>query len=449
MDVVIVGAGGVGFHIAKKLSEEKKDVAIIEKDLEKAQFASEHLDCLVINGEATDIDVLKQAGIDQASMFIAVTNSDEVNMISCFIAADRFNVEKKIVRLRKIQYMQKELFTFKKLGIDFVINPEVEATKAIVNSLNIGASADVILFGTDIQIRGIYIDADSPFKNKSIMDIKNSIDDNFIVSGISKSNGDFVIPDGYTTVEEGDYIYITAKEKTLDNIIEKSGKSKIRIRDIAIFGGGDIALMTARALIGKKRNVKVIEKDYERCKYISSVLKKATVINGNADDAELFEEENIADFDVVITATDNEEMNLLSGVYAKNIGAKRSIAIIDKSNYIMMASKLNIDVVISPKMTTVNSILKFIRKGNIVSVYSIFSGEAEAIEFIVSSRSPLKNKKIKNINLPKGSLIVAVNRDKETYIPDGNFELKQNDRVVLFIKKQHIEEIEKFTQDEI
>lgn len=441
MNIVIAGAGGVGYHLAKQLSEERKNVSIIEKDADKANFAYENLDCLVVHGEATDLSTLKEAGCDKADMFIAVTNSDEVNMVSCLIVAQNFNIPKKIVRLRNVKYTR--YFTLKKIGIDYVINPEVEAAKSIINTVNFGASSDVVVFGIDIQMRGFYIDAKSPFVNKSIHEIRHSLNKHFVISGIKRENGEFIIPSGVTAVKEGDYIYITAKQSTVNEIVEYTGKSSIKIKNIAIFGAGDIGIMTASGLMGNRRNIKIIDNDYERCKRVSNKLKKATVINGEANDAELFDEEGIKEFDVVITATDNEEINLLSALYAKNMGTKRAIALLDKINYIMMANKFDIDAVVSTKLTTVNSILRFIRKGKILGVYSIFSGDAEALEVLVSENSKIANKAIKDLHLPQGCLIVAIERNNENLIPDGNFVIKENDRVVIFTKKEHISTVEK------
>lgn len=443
MNIIIVGAGGVGYHLAKQLSEEKKNISIIEKDLDKVAFAHDNLDCLVIQGEATDLETLKKAGCDKADMFIAVTNSDEVNIVSCFIAAQHFNIPKKVVRLRNIQFSKANFFPLKTMGIDYSINPEIEAAKSIINTVNFGAATDVIIFGIDIQMRGFYIDDKSPFKDKNIFEIKKILNKSFIISGIKRSSGEFIIPSGETKVKEGDYIYIIAKQKIINEIIEYSGKSTIKIKNIAIFGAGNIGIMVAEGLSGKKRNIKIIDKDYEKCKKVSSICKSAIVINGNANDAELFEEENIGNFDVVVTATDSEEINLLSALYAKNIGTKRAIAMLDKYNYIMMANKLDVDAVVSPKLTTVNSILKFIRKGKILGVYSIFSGEAEALELVISESSKLINKTIRDTNLPHGCLIVAVERNNENIIPDGNFVIKENDKMVIFTRKENIPVVEK------
>jgi trk system potassium uptake protein TrkA len=442
MDIVIAGAGQVGFHIAKQLSEEKKNVALIEKDLDKAAFAQENLDCIVINGDATNIDILQQAGCDTAAIFIAVTNSDEINILSCLLTSSNFTTPKKVARLRSLEYA-KPFALAKTTGIDFIINPEVEAAKSIVNSVNFGASSDIIIFeDTDIQMRGIYINKESIFLNKTITQIKQNIKKDFIITGIKREDGELVIPKGLTTVKDGDYIYIVSKKHVMEELLELLGKTKIRIKNIAIFGGSKIGIMAAKGLKGKRRNIKIIDKDYERCKEISKECPKAVVINGDASNAGIFEEEDIADFDVVITATGNEEINLLSALYAKNIGSKRSIALIDKANYAAMASRLDIDSVISPKLSAVSSILKYIRKGNVIGVYSIFGGEAEALELSISNESKFLNKAIKDLHLPKDTLIVAISRKNQTIIPDGNFTIENEDRVVMFAKKEDIPEIE-------
>ncbi len=443
MHIVIAGAGQVGYHIAKQLSEEKKNIVLIEKDMEKSLFASENLDCIVINGEATNIDTLIEAGCEKADMFIAVTNSDEINIISCLIANSKFNIPKKIARLRNIEYTKHFDFS-KDIGIDFIINPELEASKSIVNAVNFGASSDVIIFeDIDVQMRGIYIGKDSVLLNKTIIEIKKQINKDFVISGIKRKNGELIIPNGFTRVKEDDYIYLVAKKKTMEEILEGIGKIKIKVKNIAIFGGSKIGIMAAKGLKSKRRNIKIIESDYEICKEISKECQHATVIHGDASDAKIFEEENIKEFDVVITVTDNEETNLLSALYAKNIGVKRSVALIDKPNYMEMASKLDIDAVISPKISAVSSILKLTRKGNIVGLYSIFGGDAEAIEISIPEDSNIAEKTIKDIRFSENSLIVTVNRDNENIIPNGDFMLKANDRIVIFAKKEDIPFIEK------
>ncbi len=443
MKIVIAGAGEVGFHIAKQLSEEKKYVVLIEKNEERAKFASEHLDCMVINGESTSVDILEKAECGNADMFLAVTDSDEINLLSCFFASAKFNISKKAARVRNPEYSTRTSKSLEKFGVDLIINPEMEAAKSIINAVNFGASSDIIIFeDIDIQMRGVYIDQHSILKDRTIIDIKKEIQSDFIVSGIKTAEGNLIIPSGYTQVKEGDYIYIVSKKNNVEDILKQIGKTKIKIRNIAIFGGSKIGVMTAKGLCGKKRNIKIIEKDYEKCKLISQQCKNATIINDDASNADVFEEESIDEFDVAIAATGNEEINLISSLYAKSIGVKRTIAVMDKTNYITMATRLNIDAVVSPKLSSVSSILKFVRKGNIIGVYSIFGGEAEALEFDISQKSKLKNKQIKDANIPKNSLIIALIRDNQSIIPNGELTIRENDRVILFAKKEDITKIE-------
>lgn len=443
MKIVIAGAGGVGFHIAKHLSEEKKDIIIIEKDAEKAKFVSDNLDCFVINGEATNIETLKEAGCGDADIFIAATDSDEVNIISCLIAASEFNIPKKIARIKKLEYGRSNMLQPKLIGINFIINPEIEAAKSIINTINFGAASDTIIFeDTDIQMRGVYIDENSSLLNKTITKIKKELKSEFIIAGIKRGR-DLMIPDGYSTVSKGDYIYVVSKKQNIDEILNNIGKIRIRIKNIVIIGGGNIGRISAAGLSGKHRNVKIIEKNYEKCKYIANKLKGVTVINADASDAKIFAEENICDFDTIITATNNEELNVLSALYAKNIGVKRSIAIINKENYIEMAQKLGIDAIISPKLSTVSSVMRYIRKGNVIGLYSIFGGGAEAMEVYIGKNSQFINKPLMQIKLPKGSLVISVSRENESYIPDGNFIIKPSDKIIVFTKKDDINAIEK------
>ncbi len=446
MHIVIAGAGQVGYHIARQLSEERKNVVLVERNRDRATAASENLDCMVVNGDATNLDVLREAGCDKADIFIAVTNSDEINIISCLLAYSNFNIPKKIARLRSLEYF--EPFNLSRdIGIDHVVNPELEAAKAIINAVNMGATSDVIMFeDIDIQMRGIFITKESPFLRKTINEIRKTLNRDFIISGIKRESGELVIPSGVTEVKEGDYLYIVAKRDTLESILHSIGKTRIYIRNIAIFGGTRVGVISAKGLRGRKRNIKIIEKDYERCKEIASECSNITVIQGDASDASVFEEENIGEFDVVISVTENEEINLLSALYAKNIGTKRSIALIDKANYMTMAARLDIDAVVSPKISAVSSILKLVRRGNIVGLYSIFGGEAEAIELFVSEDSALAGMPIREIKLPPNSLIVAISRNNESIIPRGDFVIEKNDKMVIFTRKEDVPAVEKMIQ---
>ncbi len=442
MNIVIVGAGEVGTHIASQLVSEQKDVVIIEKDPESAARASSMLDCLVITGEGSNVDVLKQAGASKADIFIAATSIDEVNMISCFVAGSTFNTPVKIARVRNVDYMRKGLLKNAAIGIDYLVNPEIEAAFDIVQTVLHGATSGIFAFqGTNAQLRDFLVKEDSVFNGVLVKDIRSIIDQKFIIAGVLRQE-QLYIPHGDFQILTGDHIYIAALGKSFNKILARAGMTVDKLKRIVLVGGGLIGKHVAGMLIEDGKDVRIIEKDYERCKELSALFPEATVINGNISDRDVFEEENIAYTDAIITTTQSEELNILAGVYAKGKGVKRAVALIDKLNYISLASNLGIDSCISAKMSSVDAILKFIRKGNIKNVYTIFEGQAEAIEFIVTKNKKIIGKKLMELKLPEGCLIITIKRNRKTIIPDGSFVIDEGDSIIAFVAHDVISELE-------
>lgn len=442
MNIVIVGAGEVGTHIASQLVAEQKDVVIIEKDPEAASKASYALDCLVITGEGSNVEILKQAGADKADIFIAATSIDEVNMISCFVAGSTFNTKVKIARVRNVDYSNSGLLKNTAIGIDFVVNPESEAAFDIVQTVLHGASSGIYAFqGTTAQLRDFLVQEDSPFNGVLVKDIRTIIDQTFIIAGVVRDE-ELHIPKGDFQIKAGDHLYITALGKSFNKILAKAGISREKLKRIVIVGGGLIGKHVASMLIEDGKDLRIIEKDYDKCKELSSLFPEATIINGNISDNDVFEEENIAYTDAIITTTQSEELNILAGVYAKSKGVKRAVALIDKLNYISLATNLGIDSCISAKMSSVDAILKYIRKGNIKNVYTVFEGQAEVIEFVVTSGLEIIGKKVMDLKLPTGCLIIAVQRGKKTIIPTGSFEIESGDSVITFASHEEIKKVE-------
>lgn len=442
MNIVIVGAGEVGTHIASQLVAEQKDVVIIEKDPESAARASSMLDCLVITGEGSNVDVLKQAGASKADIFIAATSIDEVNMISCFVAGSTFDTPVKIARVRNVDYMRKGLLKNAAIGIDYLVNPEIEAAFDIVQTVLHGATSGIFAFqGTNAQLRDFLVKEDSVFNGVLVKDIRSIIDQKFIIAGVLRQE-QLYIPHGDFQILTGDHIYIAALGKSFNKILARAGMTVDKLKRIVLVGGGLIGKHVAGMLIEDGKDVRIIEKDYERCKELSALFPEATVINGNISDRDVFEEENIAYTDAIITTTQSEELNILAGVYAKGKGVKRAVALIDKLNYISLASNLGIDSCISAKMSSVDAILKFIRKGNIKNVYTIFEGQAEAIEFIVTKNKKIIGKKLMELKLPEGCLIITIKRNRKTIIPDGSFVIDEGDSIIAFVAHDVISELE-------
>lgn len=443
MNIVIVGAGEVGTHIASQLVAEQKDVVIIEKDPECAAKASNMLDCLVITGEGSNVDILKQAGAENADIFIAATSVDEVNMISCFVAGSAFNTPVKIARVRNVDYMRGGLLKNSSIGIDYLVNPEIEAAFDIVQTVLHGASSGIFAFqGTNAQLRDFLVKDDSIFNGVLVKDIRSIIDQNFIIAGVLR-NEMLHIPKGDFQILTGDHIYIVALGKSFNKILTRAGMTVDKLKRIVLVGGGLIGKHIAGMLIEDGKDVRIIEKDYERCKELSALYPEATVINGNISDQDVFEEENIAYTDAIITTTQSEELNILAGVYAKSKGVKRAVALIDKLNYTTLATNLGIDSCISATLSSVDAILKFIRKGNIKNVYTIFEGQAEAIEFIVgSSNKNIIGKKIMDLKFPSGCLIIAVQRHRKTIIPTGSLVIEEGDSIITFAAHDEISRLE-------
>jgi trk system potassium uptake protein TrkA len=446
MQVVILGAGVVGFQIASKLIAEGKDVVLIENNPERAKYASQHLDCIVLNEEGNNLLTLKRAGIEKADYFISVTNSDEVNMVACGLVASEFDVKLKIARVSNLDYSKAKIFEKTFLGIDYIVNPEVESSRQIANTVALGATSDVMLFqDSDLQMRNALVDRNSFFKNKMVQEIKRSLKERFLISAIFRDES-FIIPSGNTLIKENDSIYLLATKDNLTKIFMETGRKGQKIDRILIVGGGKIATLVTRYLIRTGRSITIIDDDYENCKLLSEKFPDALVLRADMSEEEIFEDEELHDYDLVITTTDNQEMNILTSVYAKHLGVSRTIAVITKNSYSNIATKLGIDSCVNPKSSTVDAILKYVRRGNIKSVHSLFDGKAEVIEFTADNTCRLLAKPIKDLELPEGSLILSVIRNGDVMIPDGDFLIKENDTIVVIVKKQSIAKIEDIFQ---
>jgi len=464
MKVVIVGAGTVGFQIARQLIKEEKDIVLIDKNPDKAKYASNYLDCMVINGSGNNIDTLKKAGVEKADFFISITDSDEVNMIACGLVSSEFKEPKTIARVRNIDYFSDKILENPFLGIDYIVNPEIEAVKMIIKIVEHGAVSDIMFFEqSNIQMRSILVDDDSIFNDKTIKQIKKILQKEFLIAGIERGE-QFLIPSGDIIVQEQDIIYMIATKEEFKKIFSKIGREQLDIKDIVIVGGGRISSYLAsyflkqsdkhsrlfnkfKVPLSKKRNIKIIEKKSELCKSLSEEFPEALIINADISDESIFEEERLSEYDIIITTTENQELNILTALYSKTFGIKRAITLINNARYYNISSKLGIDATVSPKNSIINPILKYIRKGNIKSIQSISNEKIEVIELSIEKSRKVVGNKIMELNLPSQSLIVAISRKGENIVPNGNFVIEPGDNIIIICQKESIEEIEKiFTE---
>ncbi|HDS15220.1 MAG TPA: Trk system potassium transporter TrkA [Proteobacteria bacterium] len=446
MKIVISGSGEVGFHLAEQLVASHQDVVLIEKDPLRAKFVADHLDCLVVQGEGSNPSTLAEAGVEGADTFIAVSNLDEVNIVSCLMVANEFKVKTKIARVRSVQYRRSGILSHSLLGIDYVVNPEVEAARAIMNVVAYGATGEVLLFeDTDIQLRNIFIDEKSPFRNQTLRELRHEIRYNFIVAGISRGD-EVIIPYGDTVIYEGDRVYIVSSHHSMERIFARTGRFRHKLHHVVVIGGGKIGCYVTEFLLATGRSVKIVEKDYQHCKYLAERFPEALVINEDIADEKLFEDEQLHLADLLVSTTPDEALNMLTAIYAKSMGVKRVVPVVNKSSYLNIADKLGIDATVSPKASSVSAILKYIRRGNVKRVHSIFDGKAEAIEFTVGNSSRMVGKMIKELSLPNGSLVVAVNRPQgagsKNFVPHGEFVIEAGDNVVTFAKSEQVDSLE-------
>ncbi len=464
MIVVIVGADRVGARLARKLIEQNYDVIIIEKDIEKANNASNNLDCLVINADGTNLEDLRKAGISKAEYFIALTGSDERNMIACGLVSREFNIPNKIARVQNIYFSNANFLENAFLGIDYIVNPSMEAAKYIISGINHGALSDIMVFhDTKLQMRNMSVPAGSVFENRKLSELPGIIPERFLVAIIMRNN-QYIIPKGDTVIKEMDNIYVVGTQEILDSVFSKIGKKKIELKKIVIIGGSDIAQLVLDHLLGKQgthegnvfskvsaafkraagisRDITVIDKNYETCKLLSSKYPEISVINADVADEGVFEEEGLINSDLIITCTYNQEFNIVTAVYAKSLGIKRSIVLVGKTSYIGISLNLGIDIPISLNNSMVQGILRFVRKDRVKSFYSIPSSDIEIMQLTAAPESRLIGKTMREINLPYHSLIISVKRGNDDILPDGNYTIQAEDTVIMIARRESIEKIE-------
>lgn len=440
LKVVIIGAGKVGCQIAKTLSSENQEVVLIEKDNEIRQAAQNSLDVLTVSGNGANVHTLEKAGITEADMLIAVTDSDETNILAC-LAAKKFGVATKVARLRNIEYVYNNALPWEQLGIDFVINPEIATAKQIVklfeSPLNV-AQAQSFAEGR-VQLLELKIKKDFPFIDQKLKNIKFKYP--ILIAAIDRKDR-IIIPDGEEKIILGDNIYILIEEGNLLRLNELFQENPFKIQNVIILGGSNIGIQTSLLLAELGIKTKLIEVNKEKCEELAEKLPATLIINGDGTNLDLLKSEGIEHTDALVAVTGIDEENLLVALLAKHLGAKRVVAKIDRTNYIPILEKLGVDAVVNPRITTASEILRFIRKGKILSLTLLKEGEAEIIELVAQPTSKIINKPLKRLNLPRNSIIGAIVRQDKVIIPHGEDSIQPEDKIIIFALSSEIKKIE-------
>jgi len=443
MNILIVGAGEIGFHLAKRLSEEKHNVTVLEKNPEKARYAEEHLDALVMVGSGSSVEDLKNANIDQTDVFACLSNSDEVNLLSCRLA-QKLNVPHKIARVRNPEYTRLDFILSPfEMGADLLIHPERETADAIVRLIHQSSATGVVeIEGGEIQLLGIRLEQKSPVLGKTLGELWQE-QGNIAARVVAIKRKELtLIPRGNEILVAGDQIFVICEKKLLPTIVHITGKEDVSIQNIMILGGGLVGQFVAETL-EDNINVKVIESRSDKSEKIANALKKTLVIHGDGTDVDLLATEGILDMDAFIAATGDDETNIICALIARHLKVPRTIALVNKTEYLPITPTIGMDAVVSKKLITVNSILRFIRKSTLENVDSIPGLDAEIIEIIPQKGSRITRHPLKNLHFRPSAILGSVTRNNKVIIPTGETQIEAGDRVVVFALPKAIADVEK------
>ena len=445
MKVVIVGAGEVGFHVASRLSLENKNVVVIDKDRDAIRRISDKIDVQVIVGSGSSPVSLEEAGIKEAEILLAVTDSDETNLVACLVANIVSPYTKKLVRIRNADFDKYHtIFRDHSPNIDTLINPEIEVVKTIDRLMNMPGAVDVGKFADGrVKFIGINLDKEARLAGSRLHEIPAMLGKPGPLIAAVIRDEELIIPSGDDRLMPGDVVYFISEEDKLLDTLAMFDKHAEPVNRVLIVGGGRIGLRLATLLDDKPVYTKIIEKNPDRCAKLAEKLNKVVVLHGDGSDQGLLNEENIQETDFVITLTDDEEINILASLLAKRLGARKTITKISKFSYFSLMSMIGIEQVVSPRLSAINTILQHIRRGKILSSLSIKGEQAEFMEAVALETSEIVGRPLKNISFPKGSIVTSIIRDDNIIIPSGDSVIEPDDRIIIFATRQAIPKIEK------
>jgi trk system potassium uptake protein len=444
MKIIIAGMGDVGYQLAKQLSQESHDIIAIDVDQQRLAYSDKMTDILTLNGSSTSIRVLNAAKVDKADLLVAVTSSQEVN-ITTAILGKKLGVKKTIARVGNGEYLDSQSgVNFEELGVDFMIYPEELAAVEVVNLILRTAATDVLEFEDGkLSVLGLRLDKKAPVIHKSLIDTAKEYKSSFYRIVAIYRNFKTIIPGGRDIFLPGDQIFVITTPEGMDTVLKLAGKENLTFENIMILGGGKIGRRVAKLLEGTLR-VRLIESNEEKSYELADLLHNTLVIKGDGRDIDLLAQEGIVDMDAFIALTDDAETNIITSLMAKHLGVKKTIALVDKADYIPLTQTIGLDSLINKKLIAANNISRFIRKGEILALASLEGIDAEVLEYIARPSSIITKKKVKDLDFPKGAIIGGVVRDESSFISVGDSQIRANDKVVIFSLPGAIKKVEKY-----
>lgn len=444
MKIIIVGVGEVGVHLAKLLSQERHDIVVMDRSDERLGRVREGLDVMTFRGSGIQVSDLLEAGAAEADMLIAVTSTDEVNFMACFLAG-RLGTKKTILRVSEPAHLfGHNAVKPEDIGINLVISPDRLAAAEIIRLIKRSSATDVLEFADGrIQILGLKLDRESPMINRKLRDLTKDFHElPFRAVAISRGIRT-IIPTGDDEFKRGDQIFVVSKTEYVAEMLKLSGKESAKFNNVMILGGNGIGKYVAEGLQGDL-SVKLIESNKEISTQLADELEKTMVILGEGKDIDLLAAEGIMDMDAYIAVTRNEEDNIISCLMAKHLGVKKAIAHVEKLDYIPLSNTIGIDALVNKKLSAANEILKFIRKGQIVSVATLHGVDAEVIEMVAQKGSAVTRKPLRDLKFPKGAIIGCVIHNGSVSIPTGATRIGPEDRIVVFTLPTALRDVERF-----
>ncbi len=449
MKIIILGAGQVGGTVAANLTSENNDITVIDTDPQILQALQDRLDLRTITGNATYPEVLERAGADDADMIIAVTDSDEANMVACQVAATLFNTPSKIARVRAVEYLSHpQIFAPDALPIDVLISPEQLVTQYVRRLIEHPGALQVMDFADGrVRLVGVRAYYGGPLVGQELRTLREHVPGVQTRVAAIYRQGSAIIPEGDTVIEAGDEVFFVAARRNIRAVMSELRRLDKPVKRIMLAGGGNIGTRLAQSL-EPNYQVKIIEHNGRRCREIADDLKKTIVLRGDAADEDLLLEENIENTDVFCALTNDDEANILSAMLAKRRGARTVMALINRAAYVdLIQSSHDIDVAISPQQATIGSLLAHIRRGDVATVHSLRRGAAEAIEAVAhgdAGSSEVVGKRIDQIRLPRGTTIGAIVRGEEVVMAHHDTVIEPEDHVILFlVDKSRLADVEK------
>lgn len=444
MEIIIVGAGEVGTHIAKLLSKENHNIVLIDKDANKINMAMNHIDVMGIVDDALSFEVLKRIGIKKADLFISVTQNEETN-ITASIFAKKLGAKRTIARIDNNELLaKKNKSIISDLGIDNLIYPQKLAADEIIKLLKLTGSTETFEFSQGhLSLYTIKLDKNAPIINKTLKEVAMQQDVFDYRAVAINRDSKTIIPNGDNKFLLGDLVYVISNKSGVSALMKNTGKEKIEIKNVMILGGSRIGKRTAKEL-QKKFNVKLIERDESKCIELADQLNDTLILNGDGSDTELLLEEGIKNMDAFIAVTDNSETNILSCLLAKRFGVKKTIAEIENIDFIDLAENIGIDTIINKKLLAASKIYGYTISAEVSTVKCLTGTDAEVVEFVAHKDSKIVNVPLSKVAFPKNAIIGGVIKGNNSYIAKGDTVIEPGDKVVVFTLPQAIHKLEKF-----